>query len=119
MPNHALLPDSADYWGNVTTQRPVAHIDYSSEYKQACMQLKACMALGERSARALDVCERVIVMCEGHYTAWLYRRYILCGEDSSRESLMAEIVFIRQYAVDCPKNYQLWYVYPTPAALPL
>lgn len=105
-----VLPPN-DYW-EFSSFRPVTHIEYSSEYKKLCSLFQVVIEKRDISERALRLTERIINICEGHYTAWLYRRTIILALMSqSINFLFDEIQFIRQYTVDCPKNYQLWLVF--------
>lgn len=57
------------------------------------------------SEAALQCTERVIEQCEGHYTAWSFRRRILFA---LKKPLVEELEFIKTFTLEAPKNYQLW-----------
>lgn len=60
----------------------------------------------EISGRALQLTQDIIDQCEGHYTVWQYRRRLIKGLQIDP---VQELLFIRKYTNDRPKNYQLWY----------
>lgn len=49
---------------------PLAAIAYTEEYSEAMSYLRAAMAKGENSERALSLTEDIIRMNPAHYTVW-------------------------------------------------
>lgn len=67
---------------------------------------RAVLANNEVSERVLSLTQDILEKNAGNYTVWQYRRECLValGRD-----LNAELDYMDTYAVDNPKNYQIWY----------
>lgn len=81
-------------------------IDYSPDYLKAHYILQWVMERQERSPRVIHLLNYIIEECEGHFTAWSYRRKCLDLRD--KENVEKEMNWIIHYTRTCPKNYQLW-----------
>lgn len=49
---------------------PLAPIAYPGVYKDATSCLRGLQAKGEKSSRAMDMCELILEHNSAHYTAW-------------------------------------------------
>jgi len=67
---------------------------------------RAVLARNEFSERVLQLTKDILEKNAGNYTVWQYRRECLValGVD-----LNTELDYMDSYAVDNPKNYQIWY----------
>ncbi|KAL5317787.1 hypothetical protein ACEPPN_014886 [Leptodophora sp. 'Broadleaf-Isolate-01'] len=84
----------------------LAAIAYTDEYAEAMGYLRAIMAAKEYSPRVLALTEHIISLNASHYTVWLYRASTLFALDSS---VVAELEWMNQVALDNQKNYQIWH----------
>ena len=79
-----------------------------------CVDVECFKRLNERlqaglwNEESLQLTTRILELCEGHYTVWQQRRKIIHNM-ASNELYWKELLFIRQYIVETPKNYQIWY----------
>lgn len=80
-------------------------IKYSKEYACAIELFQWLYGMKEYSGRALKLTEFIVTECEGHYTAWSYRRQCI---PKALPDLEDEMNWVNAYTRDCPKNYQLW-----------
>ncbi|KAJ1846266.1 CAAX geranylgeranyltransferase alpha subunit [Coemansia sp. RSA 2708] len=103
---------------------PICPIAYTDEYREMMGYLRAVMAAGEESARALALSGRVIQANPGHYTAWVYRKRLV---EALASDIGAELDWVSALSAKHPKNYQLWHhrealverLWPARAALAL
>jgi len=87
---------------------PVVQILYDKKYSDGMSLVRALMASGERSARALHLTTELIFINSSHYTLWQYRRCILEALGITKEALGTELEFMREVNLINTKNYQLW-----------
>ncbi|KAJ2786010.1 CAAX geranylgeranyltransferase alpha subunit [Coemansia javaensis] len=99
-------------WSDVTPlpqddgDSPICPIAYTDEYRERMDYLRAVMAKGEVSRRALALTARVIEANPGHYTVWVYRKRLV--EDLAAD-IAAELDWVCDISEMYPKNYQLWH----------
>lgn len=97
----------------------LASIAYTDDYKRATGLLRALMAKNEKSQRGLHVSSDVIAQNPAHYTVWAYRIDTLkqfaadakagtADKDEKVTALQAELPWVDDIAMACPKNYQIW-----------
>lgn len=60
----------------------------------------------EISERALDLTEETIMINQGNYAAWQYRRKLL---HELNKYLGAELIWLNEIAFEMEKNYQIWH----------
>ena len=121
----------------------LATIAYSARYLEAMSYLRAVMAANEFSERCLALTEDIISMNPAHYTVWLFRMRCLrslwgvTGEEGVRsrgkveeiddtpdpddqvksrvaEGVATELDWLEGVSERNLKNYQIWYVPPSP-----
>lgn len=74
---------------------------------------------GEDGAPVIGLLDKILECCEGHYTVWMYRRLRVLAEEQRAHpegrrpvfeagDLDGELEWLRRFAVDNPKNYQVW-----------
>lgn len=97
----ALIPQTD------TVDDSVARIAYSPSYVETTSALRGISAIGELSARALELTKAIVLENPAHYTAWSYRRRVLFS--SNDFDLNDEVDFVTEIGLESPKNYQLWY----------
>ncbi|KAJ2758622.1 CAAX geranylgeranyltransferase alpha subunit, partial [Coemansia nantahalensis] len=101
-----------DEWKDVTPlpqddgENPICPIAYTDEYREAMDYLRAVMAQGEVSQRALALTTRVIETNPGHYTAWAYRKRLV---EELAVDIGDELAWVSRISEMYPKNYQLWH----------
>jgi protein farnesyltransferase/geranylgeranyltransferase type-1 subunit alpha len=94
----ALFPDFAG--------ERLCSIKYGEDYRFASSILQWVISTDDHSERVLTLTHILISECEGHYTAWSYRRSCIGVND--KNALEREMQWIDDYTTECPKNYQLW-----------
>ena len=74
-PHHVYSTDPT--WSDVTPipqddggPNALATIAYTDEYRETTSYLRAIMASGEKSERALNLTSHVITLNPAHYTVW-------------------------------------------------
>ncbi|KAJ2158744.1 CAAX geranylgeranyltransferase alpha subunit [Coemansia sp. RSA 552] len=87
-------------------EMPVCPIAYTDEYREMMDYLRAVMAKGEVSSRALDLSGRVIEANPGHYTVWVYRKRLV---EELGADIGEELDWVGNISAKYPKNYQLWH----------
>ncbi|ORX66855.1 hypothetical protein DL89DRAFT_269902 [Linderina pennispora] len=101
-----------DEWKDVVplaqeeTASPVCPIAYAEDYKEMMDYLRALMAKGEISQRALKLTSLVIEENPGHYTVWVYRKKLVRELQVNMED---ELSWVADLSAMQPKNYQLWH----------
>ncbi|KAJ2669581.1 CAAX geranylgeranyltransferase alpha subunit [Coemansia sp. RSA 1085] len=85
---------------------PMCPIAYTDEYREMMGYLRAVMAVGEISKRALELTGRVIEINPGHYTVWVYRKRLIEELQTAAEE---ELDWVSSISEKYPKNYQLWH----------
>ncbi|KAJ1726536.1 CAAX geranylgeranyltransferase alpha subunit [Coemansia biformis] len=99
-------------WADVTPlpqddgENPVCPIAYTDEYRETMDYLRAVMARGEVSQRALALTTRAIETNPGHYTAWTYRKRLV---EELAVDIGGELEWVSEISEMYPKNYQLWH----------
>ncbi|KAJ2660996.1 CAAX geranylgeranyltransferase alpha subunit [Coemansia sp. RSA 1199] len=81
-------------------------IAYTDEYRELMGYLRAVMAVGEVSERALALTARVIKENPGHYTVWVYRKRLV---EELESDIAKELDWVSEISSKFPKNYQLWH----------
>lgn len=84
----------------------LATIAYADGYREASSYLRAVMAAGESSERALALTANVIELNPAHYTVWLYRAGLLKDLD---KSIPDEMEWLNDISLRHIKNYQIWH----------
>ncbi|KAJ2709635.1 CAAX geranylgeranyltransferase alpha subunit [Coemansia spiralis] len=101
-----------DEWKDVTPlpqddgENPICPIAYPDEYREVMDYLRAVMAQGEVSQRALALTARAIETNPGHYTAWVYRKRLV---EELAVDIADELAWVGEISERYPKNYQLWH----------
>ncbi|KAJ2345569.1 CAAX geranylgeranyltransferase alpha subunit, partial [Coemansia sp. RSA 2618] len=87
-------------------ENPLCPIAYTDEYQEMMGYLRAVMAVGEVSQRALELTARVIATNPGHYTVWVYRKRLV---EELQADISEELDWVSEISRKFPKNYQLWH----------
>ena len=82
-------------------------IDYPKEYADAQIAIFEFVKKGNFSSRflILELTDLLLSYNDGHYTAFYARRQCL----RTGEHLLEELEWIREYAYEHPKSYQVWH----------
>ncbi|KAA0177054.1 hypothetical protein FNF27_01384 [Cafeteria roenbergensis] len=83
----------------------VVRIDYSPAYRRVMGTLRAVLASGETSERALRLTEAAIEASASFYSAWLHRRKCL---RALKMDPLAELDVTCTWVGSNPKNFQFW-----------
>ncbi|KAH7099744.1 protein prenylyltransferase [Auriculariales sp. MPI-PUGE-AT-0066] len=87
-------------------ENPMAPIFYAAEYKDATDYFRGVVAVGEHSARVLELTERIIRLNPAHYTVWQYRWRTL---QALKSDLATETTLMDELGATFLKNYQVWH----------
>lgn len=68
--------------------------------------MRAIIAKGEKSQRALELTTEALRLNPANYTVWQYRRDILRGVDAD---LQEELDYLDEVIGQNAKNYQVWH----------
>lgn len=95
------------------TSNAAAQISYSIRYEELMTIFWIIYEREEFSLRVLDLISQIVEECEANYTVWNYRlrcvkALMLLEEDGGDNLLKNELLYIRKYTIETPKNYQLW-----------
>ncbi|KAH8377043.1 hypothetical protein KR093_002940 [Drosophila rubida] len=101
-----------DDWADVTPlpqddgPNPVVSIAYSPKFREVFDYMRAIIAKGEKSQRALDLTTEALNLNPANYTVWQYRRDILRELDAD---LQDELDYLDEVIRQNAKNYQVWH----------
>ncbi|ALC38174.1 CG2976, partial [Drosophila busckii] len=85
---------------------PVVSIAYSPKFREVFDYVRAIIAKGEKSQRALDLTTEALRLNPANYTVWQYRRDILRAIDAN---LQDELDYLDEVIKQNAKNYQVWH----------
>ncbi|XP_017063231.1 protein farnesyltransferase/geranylgeranyltransferase type-1 subunit alpha [Drosophila eugracilis] len=85
---------------------PVVAIAYSQKFREVFDYMRAIIARGEKSQRALDLTTDALRLNPANYTVWQYRRDIL---RELKADLNAELEYLGKVIAQNSKNYQVWH----------
>ncbi|KAH8409426.1 hypothetical protein KR222_003792 [Zaprionus bogoriensis] len=99
-------------WSDVTPlpqddgTNPVVAIAYSPKFREVFDYMRAIIAKGEKTQRALDLTTEALRLNPANYTVWQYRRDILRELDAN---LQDELDYLDEVIGQNAKNYQVWH----------
>ncbi|XP_017153794.1 protein farnesyltransferase/geranylgeranyltransferase type-1 subunit alpha [Drosophila miranda] len=85
---------------------PVVSIAYSQKFREVFDFMRAIIAKGEKSQRALDLTTDALRLNPANYTVWQYRRDIL---RELKADLNVELDYLSEVIGQNSKNYQVWH----------
>lgn len=91
-----------------------AQITFTIRYEELMTIFWIIYQREEYSLRVLHLISQIVEECEGNYTVWNYRlscvKALVASEDEEGKNslLKDELLYIRRYTIETPKNYQLW-----------
>ena len=86
----------------------LAVINLSPSFIECHSYFYALYQAAETSARCVDLTAEVIRHNSANYTAWYWRRKCLEAMDHT-DWASSEIAFANEWAIQSPKNYQVWF----------
>ncbi len=81
-------------------------IAYDAEYQSVMAAFWRALEGNISTTASYHLTTAAIELCEGNYTAWRWRRELV---SCIPIDLMQEVAFVRAFAAEHPKNYQLWH----------
>ncbi|KAH8298079.1 hypothetical protein KR018_006243 [Drosophila ironensis] len=85
---------------------PVVSIAYSQKFREVFDYMRAVIAKGEKSQRALNLTTDALRLNPANYTVWQYRRDIL---RDLKADLHEELDYLSEVIGQNAKNYQVWH----------
>lgn len=108
-----FVSDCDELWEDIETHEEWVHgepslvcIQYESRVRRCLHLFCALVRRHEISDRMLNLTTEIILHNSANYTAWVYRR--LCIK-KLKKCLKNELAFVRTWAEESPKNYQVWH----------
>ncbi|XP_064540876.1 protein farnesyltransferase/geranylgeranyltransferase type-1 subunit alpha [Drosophila montana] len=99
-------------WADVTPlpqddgPNPVVSIAYRPKFREVFDYMRAIIAKGEKSQRALELTTEALRLNPANYTVWQYRRDIL---RELKADLQDELDYLEEVIGQNAKNYQVWH----------